>query len=775
MFDVARWVRYRKRSKSHENDGADLSDIAAVLQHLEAGRLDDADALCRGLLDRTPDDPDTLHVYALVRQRAGDLDNAVDLLSSVRKRQPQNPAVAYNLAVALQEVGRLEDAVRAYRDTLKLTPKDADAHYNLGVAYRALAKPDLAIQSYRKAITAQPKFARAHNNLGNTLRDVGKMPAALESYRAAVACDPTNAEAHVNLAVTAQSLGETSEASLHFNLAADISPRPMAASLVLGRGLIQAGRSREAFDVLAALLSSASAPDNAWQLLGQALETGAAPTPDAATSSLLVRLLDHPTIAPANIASAIIAYLHKDPDISALVAKDMHTLSNARQAVEAAATLSKNALLCRSMSLTPITDQAFERLFCALRRGLLSAVATETAVDDVLNIACALALQAFITEYVFAVTDNELHLVETLTPKSALHVSLIASYIPLRATSWDEDTFAAFDNGPLREVITRQWDEPADERRLADTIETLGESDDATSAAVRAQYEENPYPRWVKPALNRGSGCVVDMLRHDPFAFDVRDTKTDGPEKILIAGCGTGQHAIMTAARFADADVLAVDLSRTSLAYATRQANALGTQNVRFAQADILSLSPDRCTFDIIESVGVLHHMHDPALGWRKLVDCLNPGGLMKLGFYSEIARQDIAHVAERLAREGYRADADGIRRARAFIRSEAENGDAHMRTVSETADFYSASECRDMLFHAREVRLDLLQIKSHIDALKLHFLGFEIRDPAVLRAFKQAYPNPRAIRSLKDWDAFEKTHPAAFREMYQFWCQKKS
>ncbi len=40
---------------------------------------------------------------------------------------------------------------------------------------------------------------------------------------------------------------------------------------------------------------------------------------------------------------------------------------------------------------------------------------------------------------------------------------------------------------------------------------------------------------------------------------------------VLIAGCGTGQHAIETAQRFSGARVLAIDLSLTSLAYAKRK------------------------------------------------------------------------------------------------------------------------------------------------------------------------------------------------------------
>ena len=70
------------------------------------------------------------------------------------------------------------------------------------------------------------------------------------------------------------------------------------------------------------------------------------------------------------------------------------------------------------------------------------------------------------------------------------------------------------------------------------------------------------------------------------FDFKINDVKSP---QILIAGCGTGQHSIGTAGRFKQADVLAVDLSLSSLAYAQRKTTELGLSNLTM-QADILNL-----------------------------------------------------------------------------------------------------------------------------------------------------------------------------------------
>ena len=96
---------------------------------------------------------------------------------------------------------------------------------------------------------------------------------------------------------------------------------------------------------------------------------------------------------------------------------------------------------------------------------------------------------------------------------------------------------------------------------------------------------------------------------------------------ILIAGCGTGQHSLETAALFDSSQITAVDLSLASLAYAQRKTKELGITNIEYFQGDILKLDQQAQKFDVIESGGVLHHMDDPMAGWHVLTKLSNPGG----------------------------------------------------------------------------------------------------------------------------------------------------
>jgi SAM-dependent methyltransferase len=145
--------------------------------------------------------------------------------------------------------------------------------------------------------------------------------------------------------------------------------------------------------------------------------------------------------------------------------------------------------------------------------------------------------------------------------------------------------------------------------------------------------------------------------------------------------------------------------SLPSIGYAKRKTQELGITNIEYAQADILKLDNLPRTFDIIESVGVLHHMAEPFAGWRTLLSRLRPGGFMGLGFYSEVARRHIVRAREIIAKLGYAGTSDDIRQ---FRQDPVFQANGELCSLSMSADFYSTSECRDLLFHVQEQRLTL-------------------------------------------------------------------
>jgi SAM-dependent methyltransferase len=191
----------------------------------------------------------------------------------------------------------------------------------------------------------------------------------------------------------------------------------------------------------------------------------------------------------------------------------------------------------------------------------------------------------------------------------------------------------------------------------------------------------------------------------------------------------------------------------------------LGLTNVEYGQADILKLASLGRRFDVIETVGVLHHLADPAAGWRVLLSLLRPHGLMLVGLYSATARQSLAAARAFIAERGYHATADDIRACRQEL--------IQRFGMPPFRDFSSTSGCRDLLFNVMEHQFTIPQIKTFLDENRLTFLGFEQLPPDLPRQFQQQFSDAGALRNLDSWHTFEETHPLTFGNMYFFWMQK--
>ena len=174
--------------------------------------------------------------------------------------------------------------------------------------------------------------------------------------------------------------------------------------------------------------------------------------------------------------------------------------------------------------------------------------------------------------------------------------------------------------------------------------------------------------------------------------------------------------------------------------------------------------------FDIIESIGVLHHLAAPLAGWRNLLSLLHPGGFMRLGLYSEYARQNEAMARDFIAKRGYKPIVEDIRRCRQDLMSMKDSG--RFKKILSARDFYGMSECRDLLFHVQEHHYTLPRLKESIHQLGLTFIGFSL-DADIMEQYQQRFPADQPKTDLDNWHIFETEHPDTFSGMYQFWVQK--
>ena len=343
----------------------------------------------------------------------------------------------------------------------------------------------------------------------------------------------------------------------------------------------------------------------------------------------------------------------------------------------------------------------------------------------------ALALQCFTNEYIYGETEEETLAIKELEAKidkafysgeelCSYDIACLASYRPLYSYSWASD-MAPRDG--LDSLLLRQVIEIQQERNLKKDITILNPIEDDVSKSVRAQYEENPYPRWINTKLELEKCSIQKMVENLQLNPGIAiDHLSDTPQ-ILIAGCGTGQHSLVTASRFKDSQVTAIDLSISSLAYAKRKTEELGVTNIDYMQADILDLGLLDKHFDIVESVGVIHHMDEPIAGWRVLTDCLKPGGLMRLGLYSELARQSVVKARNIVTEDKILVNYNDMS---LFRRRMIEKDNPLIEFFRRVGDFYSMSNFRDLLFHVQEHRFTIPQISEILNELGLVSLGLK-------------------------------------------------
>jgi 2-polyprenyl-3-methyl-5-hydroxy-6-metoxy-1,4-benzoquinol methylase len=420
---------------------------------------------------------------------------------------------------------------------------------------------------------------------------------------------------------------------------------------------------------------------------------------------------------------------------------------------------------------------AVERIITALRSQWLRRVLTgrrPQASDDLL---VAVALQMQTTEWVYNESPSESEGLASLAvrlsdPSGEPWEALVyAMYRPLDGLLATRSTLARLECGHAQTLLRRHFDEREQERSLVRSIPRLTDVRDGTSRAVRDQYEERPYPRWrrlARPTPRRVGDALTAAIADPGLAGSVQ---FDNPE-ILIAGCGTGRHAVATALRHPTARVTAFDLSLSSLAYASRQALELGVPNVEFQHADLLELDGWGRTFDIVEAVGVLHHLANPERGWAVLHSLMRPGSLMKVGLYSARGRSLLDPVTRHIASSGIKPDREGTRAVRSFVA--ALPGDNPLGRLATTPDFFSFSGCRDMFFHAHEDRFDLGRVQRALEAFDLEFLGFELPSRRVRSVYREWFPDDDRARDLGNWDALERAHPLLFVTMYRFWVRAR-
>ena len=758
--------------------------MAAAQAQVAAGQLAAADRLCQEALAIDPRNIAALHGSSHIAYRTGRHGVALELLERAIAVDDRIAELHYSAAAVLHALNRLPEAGARCAKAVELRPDFAEAWAGHGNVLAEIGQLEEATASFRRALALQPAAADVLSNLGNVLFKLGRLDEAAREWQRAIAVAPTFPVPYVNLAALMVQQGRHADAIPHYRRALELAPDDAVTAALLAKSHVALGDLGPAWEGIRHALA-----------LRETLEAKAAfvdclkrfqltvEAPDLRT--IAARALAEPWERPARLAGPIAEILKTSPDLADCIARVAQAWPQRLRGADLwsspqRAAICGDNLLRLLLESSPICDLELERFLTNARLALLDDAerAAGSMVDTiVLDFYCALTRQCFINEYVYAVGDDERLRARDLGTALAAALDTGADVPPL----WIAAVGAYGALHTQTQALTREWppavrgllvqqiDEPRDEAQLRASIPALTPIDDAVSHAVRAQYEANPYPRWVKTPRGGGPGTIADHLRSLFPNRDIGGEPASGPD-ILVAGCGTGQHAINVALRYRDARVLAIDLSLASLGYAKRQVRAMGLTGIEFAQADILHASSLGRSFDLIEAAGVLHHLDDPLTGWRALTALLRPGAIMHVALYSELARNDLGAVRSFIDGRGYRPTGDDIRRFRQEVVAR-EHG-LPVENLLTSPDFFSTSGCRDLLFHACEHRVTIPQMKSWLQGGDLELIGFQLDDDAH-EHLRRRFPGVDATADFDLLHVFETENPLTFLRMYDFWVRK--
>ena len=147
-------------------------------------------------------------------------------------------------------------------------------------------------------------------------------------------------------------------------------------------------------------------------------------------------------------------------------------------------------------------------------------------------------------------------------------------------------------------------------------------------------------PSWDTAYAEESAPAPWDIGRPQPAFARLADRGLLSG-RVLDAGCGTGEHTLLAAARGADA--MGVDISPRAIGRARDKAAERGLP-ARFEVADVLSLGELGMTFDTVIDSGVFHVFDDAdrARYVTSLAAVLRPGGHCYLMCFSDRQPGDV-------------------------------------------------------------------------------------------------------------------------------------
>ena len=219
--------------------------MSRAVQLHQAGRLPEAAAIYRQVLQQEPNHANALHLLGLAAHQSGDHHGAVRTIAQAIRANPMAAEFHNNLGEAFRSLGMADQAAQCYETAIGLKPGYAEAHANLGSALLQMGRLDEAVSAYRRAIELKGDIAGVHSNLGQALHAKGLLDEAIVAFRRSIELRGDFPNTHFHLANALKDKGRGEEAVAAYRRAIALRPDFAAAHNRLGDALRDVGRLDE--------------------------------------------------------------------------------------------------------------------------------------------------------------------------------------------------------------------------------------------------------------------------------------------------------------------------------------------------------------------------------------------------------------------------------------------------------------------------------------------------------------------------------------------------
>ena len=204
-------------------------------------------------------DPDARNAYLILADcylQTGQDEQVVALLKPREQMFANDLAYAYLLGTALLHAGDSEEGQK-YVDRVFGAGESAEAHLLLGTAHLGQHDYRAALAELERAVKLNPKLPTVQALYGRALLALGEQTAAEQAFRRELDANVNDFEANLQLGNIRKGAQRFDEASTYLERAATIRPQDLTARKLLASLRLQTGQTRDALEMLEAIVKEA--------------------------------------------------------------------------------------------------------------------------------------------------------------------------------------------------------------------------------------------------------------------------------------------------------------------------------------------------------------------------------------------------------------------------------------------------------------------------------------------------------------------------------------